>query len=264
MGRVGTGILTDLLIGALSFWRWERLAGRSAAVAAWLPKGRRRPAPKRRGRGFRFPTRCRAVPEPPVDRHVCGGFQRAVFAGGGVYVDHLQLSAAPFRLSTTALSSLFFVYLIGLLVTPAAGFLITRIGLRVGIAGAIVLSMAGVLLTLSSSLLVVILGLALVSGSVYCANGGTEPPARGRTSGSQGYRGWALHELLLLWRDGGRRGARSILEDGKWPACAVFIVAMQAVALGIALVGWRPSGTSIPPSGQIDEPQSGQAESIGR
>jgi hypothetical protein len=26
---------------------------------------------------------------------------------------------------------------------------------------------------------------------------------------------------------------------GKWPACAGFIVAMQAVALGVALLGWR-------------------------
>jgi hypothetical protein len=30
---------------------------------------------------------------------------------------------------------------------------------------------------------------------------------------------------------------------GKWPACVGFIVAMQAAALGIALVGWRtPKG----------------------
>ncbi len=60
------------------------------------------------------------------------------------------LSAPPFSLSTTALSSLFFVYLIGLVVTPAAGYLITRVGLRAGIGGAICCSIAGVLLTLCS------------------------------------------------------------------------------------------------------------------
>ena len=83
-----------------------------------------------------------------------------------------HLSAAPFRLSTTALSSLFFVYLMGLVVTPAAGFLITRVGLRAGIAGAICCSMAGVLLTLSPSLAMVIAGPdAAVFRGVYCADG---------------------------------------------------------------------------------------------
>ena len=80
-----------------------------------------------------------------------------------------HLAAAPFRLSTAALSSLFFVYLVGLVVTPAAGFLITRVGLRAGIGGAILCSMAGVLLTLVPSLYVVILGLALVCSGVFIA-----------------------------------------------------------------------------------------------
>src|SRR6516225_12228787 len=74
-----------------------------------------------------------------------------------------HLSAPPFSLSTTALSSLFFVYLIGLVVTPAAGYLITRVGLRAGIGGAICCSIAGVLLTLVHSLPVVILGLTMLS-----------------------------------------------------------------------------------------------------
>jgi hypothetical protein len=33
---------------------------------------------------------------------------------------------------------------------------------------------------------------------------------------------------------------------GKWPACAAFIVAMQAIAMTIALAGWRtPKSASI-------------------
>jgi hypothetical protein len=31
---------------------------------------------------------------------------------------------------------------------------------------------------------------------------------------------------------------------GKWPACVAFIVSMQAVALVIALVGWRTPKTA--------------------
>jgi sugar phosphate permease len=39
-------------------------------------------------------------------------------------------------------------------------------------------------------------------------------------------------------------------EMGKWPACVAFIVAMQVVALAVALVGWR----TPKPATQIDEP----------
>ena len=79
------------------------------------------------------------------------------------------LSAPPFSLSITAVSGLFFVYLIGLIVTPFAGYLITRIGLRAGIAGAISFAIAGVLLTLVHSLPVVIIGLAALSSGVFIA-----------------------------------------------------------------------------------------------
>ncbi|MBW8870129.1 MAG: MFS transporter, partial [Acidobacteriales bacterium] len=66
-------------------------------------------------------------------------------------------------------SSLFFVYLVGLVVTPLAGYLITRIGLRAGIGGAISCAIAGVLLTLVHSLPVVVLGLAALSSGVFIA-----------------------------------------------------------------------------------------------
>ena len=77
------------------------------------------------------------------------------------------LSDPPFRLSTAALSYLFVVYLIGLFVTPAAGYVITRVGLLRGIVTAIAISMLGVLITLIPSLPFVILGLALCSTGVF-------------------------------------------------------------------------------------------------
>jgi len=168
-----------------------------------------------------------------------------------------HLSAAPFRLSTTALSSLFFVYLIGLLVTPAAGFLITRVGLRSGIAGAILLSMAGVLLTLSSSLTVVILGLALVCSGVFIAQ--TAAQSHLRVAAPPGARVTAAGIYMSCYYIGGTAAGvvpGAFWAMGKWPACAAFIVAMQAVALGIALVGWRSPRATILPASQIDEPQT--------
>jgi predicted MFS family arabinose efflux permease len=58
------------------------------------------------------------------------------------------LADAPFDLSTTALSWLFSVYLVGLVVTLAAGTVLARVGLRHGMLTAIALCVAGVALTL--------------------------------------------------------------------------------------------------------------------
>jgi MFS family permease len=151
-----------------------------------------------------------------------------------------HLSAPPFSLSTTALSSLFFVYLIGLVVTPAAGFLITRVGLRAGIAGAICCSILGVLLTLAPSLPVVILGLAMLSSGVFIAQTATQSHLR--VAAPAGARVTAAGLYLTCYYLGGT--AAGVLPGafwalGKWPACVAFIVSMQLAALAIALVGWR-------------------------
>jgi MFS family permease len=151
-----------------------------------------------------------------------------------------HLSAAPFSLSTSALSSLFFVYLIGLVVAPFAGYVITRTGLRAGIGGAIACSMGGVLLTVVPSLLVVILGLTLLSTGVFIAQ--TASQSHLRTASPPEARVTAAGLYLTCYYLGGT--AAGVVPGlfwaiGKWPACVAFIVAMQAVALAIALIGWR-------------------------
>jgi MFS family permease len=151
-----------------------------------------------------------------------------------------HLSAAPFSLSTTALSSLFFVYLIGLVVTPPAGFLITRVGLRAGIAGAIACSMAGVLLTLAPSLWVVILGLTLVSSGVFIAQ--TASQSHLRVAAPPGSRVTAAGLYMSCYYLGGTAAGvvpAIFWSIGKWPACAAFILCAQSIALAIALFSWR-------------------------
>jgi MFS family permease len=243
IGRISAGILADWFSWRVSFLALgaASLAG-AAAVAAWLPHGRRRPAP----------------PAGPATQltffyQVQGLFRSrrlvATFAVGfnvlfslvGVFTwITFHLSAAPFLLSTTALSSLFFVYLIGLIVTPAAGFLITRVGLRAGIAGAISCSMAGVLLTLAPSLLVVILGLTLLSSGVFIAQ--TASQSHLRVAAPPGARVTAAGLYLTCYYLGGTAAGvvpGAFWAIGKWPACVAFIVVMQAAALAIALIGWR-------------------------
>jgi predicted MFS family arabinose efflux permease len=243
IGRVGTGILTDRFNWRIAFVALgvASLVG-AFAVSAWLPHGHR-------------PTHSHAdsYTQTSFLYHARGLFRSrrlvATFAVGfnvlfslvGVFTwITFHLSAAPFSLSTTALSSLFFVYLIGLVVTPAAGFLITRVGLRAGIAGAIACSMAGVLLTFAPSLTVVILGLTLVSSGVFIAQ--TASQSHLRVAAPPNARVTAAGIYMTCYYLGGTAAGvvpGAFWALGKWPACAAFIVAMQAVALAIAWVGWR-------------------------
>ncbi len=242
-GRVGTGILTDwfnwriafLVLGAAS------LAG-AAAVAAWLPHGRRRPAAHADSSSqLAFPYQVQSLFR---SRRLVATFAvgfNVLFSLVGVFTwITFHLSAVPYLLSTTALSSLFFVYLVGLVVTPAAGLLITRVGLRAGIAGAIGCSMVGVLLTLEPRLWVIILGLALVSSGVFIAQ--TAAQSHLRVAAPPGSRVTAAGLYMTCYYLGGTAAGvvpGAFWALGKWPACAAFIVAMQAVALAIALAGWR-------------------------
>jgi YNFM family putative membrane transporter len=246
-GRVGTGILTDRFNWRIAFLALgvASLAG-AAAVAAWLPHGHRRLA-SHTGSELRLSFAIQ-MQELFRSRRLVATFAvgfNVLFSLVAVFTwITFHLSAAPYRLSTTALSSLFFVYLVGLVVTPAAGFLITRVGLRAGIAGAIACSMAGVLLTLAPSLSIIILGLALVSSGVFIAQ--TAAQSHLRVAAPPGARVTAAGLYMTCYYLGGTAAGvvpGAFWAMGKWPACAAFIVAMQAVALAVALVGWQTPKT---------------------
>jgi len=248
IGRVSSGILADWFNWRVSFLvlGTGALAG-AGAVAAWLPHGRPRPSPPalmssaRPGARLSFPYQVQALfRRRRLVATFAVGFN-VLFSLVGVFTwITFHLSAAPFLLSTAALSSLFFVYLVGLVVTPAAGFVITRVGLRAGIAAAIGCSMAGVLLTLAPSLPVVILGLTLLSSGVFISQ--TASQSHLRIAAPPEARVTAAGLYLTCYYLGGTAAGvvpGAFWALGKWPACVAFIVVMQAGALATALIGWR-------------------------
>jgi len=266
VGRLTSGILADafnwrvsfLTIGAFS------LVG-AAAVAAWLPKGR--------GRAHPLPSALSTFAIAPSPSLLSFPYQvqalfrirrlTATYAVGFNVLFSLvavftwitfHLSAQPFSLSTAALSSLFVVYLVGLIVTPAAGYVITHVGLRAGIAGAIVVSMVGVLLTLAPSIHIVILGLTLLSSGVFIAQ--TASQSHLRVVSPPDARVTAAGLYLTCYYLGGT-AAGSIpglfWAMGKWPACVAFIVAMQGIALAIALIFWRTPAVDPQPASPVPD-----------
>ena len=246
-GRITAGVLADRFNWRVSFVVLGAMAlAGAAAVAAWLPHGQRRTMPQARADALpTFPYQIQALFR---NRRLVATFAvgfSALFSLVGVFTwITFHLSDAPFNLSTTALSSLFFVYLIGLVVTPAAGYLITRVGLRAGVGGAIACSIAGALLTLAPSLPVVILGLAMVSSGVFVAQ--TASTSHLREAAPADARVTAAGLYLTCYYVGGTAAGvvpGAFWALGKWPACVAFIVAMQIVALVVALVGWRTAET---------------------
>lgn len=250
LGRIASGFLAETYNWRVSFLALGTisLAG-AAAVALWLPHGRRRVQPSPATSSLpAFPYQVQGLLR---NRRLVATYAvgfNVLFSLVGVFTwITFHLSAPPFLLSTAALSSLFFVYLIGLVVTPAAGYLITRVGLRAGVGGAIACSITGVLLTLAPSLVVVIIGLTLLSSGVFIAQ--TASQSHLRVAAPAGARVTAAGLYLTCYYLGGT--AAGVVPGlfwaiGKWPACVGFIVAMQVTALGIALAGWRAPRSPVP------------------
>jgi MFS transporter, YNFM family, putative membrane transport protein len=246
-GRISAGLLAEWFSWRISFVALgaAALAG-AGAVALWLPKGKPRGAVAQRSDALpRFPYQ---VQQLFRNRRLIATFSvgfNVLFSLVGVFTwITFYLATAPFNLSTAALSSLFFVYLVGLVVTPAAGYLITRVGLRAGIGGAIACSIAGVALTLSHSLPVVILGLTMLSSGVFISQ--TAAQSHLRVASPPGARVTAAGLYITCYYLGGT--AAGIVPGafwalGKWPACVAFIIAMQLAALAVALFGWSAGET---------------------
>ncbi|MGB9078505.1 MAG: MFS transporter [Terracidiphilus sp.] len=244
-GRISAGYLADWFNWRISFLALgiAALAG-AGAVALWLPHGRRRNVSQPKLDALpSFPYQ---VQELFRNRRLLATFAvgfNVLFSLVGMFTwITFYLSGAPFHLSTSGLSSLFFVYLVGLVVTPAAGYLITRVGLRAGIGGAMACSIVGVLLTLPRSLPVAIVGLTMLSSGVFIAQ--TASQSHLRVAAPAGTRVTAAGLYLTCYYLGGT--AAGVVPGifwamGKWPACVAFIVAMQIAGLAIALIGWRAS-----------------------
>ncbi len=258
LGRMISGLSAEYL-----GWRWSfsllgvaTLLG-AAAIAHWLPGERLRALNTTSpGSIYARPSQPETVRLLHLGRRLLPhlGNRRlvATFAVGFSVLFSLvavftyitfYLAEAPFYLSTAALSYLFVVYLVGLVVTPFAGYLIARVGLQRGIALSVALSMAGVAITLVHSLAVVIAGLALVSTGVFISQ--ATATSFLREAAPAGARASAAGLYLSCYYLGGTAAGvvpSYIWAHGRWPACALAVMLLQVFTLVVALVGWRSTG----------------------
>jgi MFS transporter, YNFM family, putative membrane transport protein len=242
IGRMTSGLAAEYLNWHYSFLFLGAITVvGAAAVARWLPRERRSIA-SHTAAGFRarFLPMGGHLRNPRLLATYAVGFN-VLFSLVGVFTYiTFYLADPPFRLSTVALSYLFVVYLVGLVVTPGAGWVVSRIGLRRGMISAVAVSMAGVLVTLIPRLPAVIFGLAMVCTGVFISQ--STASSHLRDAASEGGRVSAAGLYLSFYYLGGT--AAGVIPSyfwrlGKWPACVAFIVSLQLITVTIALLGWR-------------------------
>jgi YNFM family putative membrane transporter len=241
-GRTVTGLLADHLGWRAAFLVLVGMTLAGAALVAWLlPFRARTPA-------VRGPASLAAL-FAPMRHHLRSprllitylvGFN-VLFSLVGVFTYiTFYLAAPPFSLSTTALSELFAVYLVGLVATPLAGALLPRFGLRTGITGSLLLSLAGVLLTLAHLLPVVILGLALCCTGVFISQSCATSFLR--EAAPEASRASAVGLYVACYYIGGTvAGVVPSLawNLGGWAACVWLVAAVDVLSLLLARYGWR-------------------------
>jgi MFS family permease len=184
---------------------------------------------------------------------VCGMGFTVLFSlvGAFTYVN-FYLAQPPFNLSPAALGGIFFVYLLGCVVTPLAGRFLDRYGFRRTALVSVGMSLGGLLLTLLPSLPAVISGLALFSSGIFISQSAatvlTGRVAKRARSAAAGlyvtfyYAGGSVASVATAW---------FWLKAG-WPACVGLFAAASLATLGFSVLGGKALAAAKPAGPLVD------------
>jgi predicted MFS family arabinose efflux permease len=166
----------------------------------------------------------------------------ALFALAGCFTyANFYLAAAPYRLNSAQLGSIFLVYLLGVVITPLSGRFLDRFGFRHTTILYCAMMIAGLLLTLVKSLLIIIVGLAIFSSGVFIA----QAAATVQTGAIAGRaRSSAAGLYVTFYYLGGTAGATltGLFWRWKgWPGCILLLGAASLASLWLARISSRPS-----------------------
>ncbi len=164
---------------------------------------------------------------------------------------NFYLAAPPFHLNAAQLGSIFFVYLVGVVITPMSGKFLDRYGFRRTALLYCAMMIAGLLLTLLPSLPAIIAGLAIFSSGVFIAQAAATVET-GAIAGRA--RSSAAGLYVTFYYFGGSVGATVtgwFWEWKRWPGCVLALAAMAILSLGLALLSSRPGEQLHPEEAEI-------------
>lgn len=240
-GTIGGGFCGRLLSGVVAEffgWRWgfAALALLQLAIAlvirAWLPAGRDVPKLKGTPRTPLLPLLVR----PGLRGAYATGFLMLFSLVGGFTYMTLHLSAPPFSLGPAALSTIFAVYLAGVVVTPYSGRLLNAFGHARVLVMAWALTLSGLLLTVWPALLPVAAGLCLFSVGLFVAQTATTSFV-GEIAGAE--RGPAVGLYVTCYYLGGSVGGVLPAVVWHWAGWNGVVGLLCAAGVLSATVGWK-------------------------
>lgn len=154
---------------------------------------------------------------------------------------NFYLAAPPFHLNAAQLGSIFFVYLLGVVITPSSGKFLDHYGFRRTAFLYCAMMVAGLLLTLINSLVAVIAGLAIFSSGVFIA----QAAATVQTGAIAGRaRSSAAGLYVTFYYLGGGAGATVTGWFWRWEGwhgCVALLAGVSVASLGLALLSSRPA-----------------------
>jgi YNFM family putative membrane transporter len=153
-----------------------------------------------------------------------------------------HLAAPPYQFSSTLLGAIFVTYLVGTVIAPMTGWMMSRLGRRRFILAVIAAWACGVALMLAQPVAVIILGMVLCAGCGMLAQ--TISTGYVTTIAKEG-RSSAVGLYVTSFYVGGSMGAflpGLAWNTGGWPACvAMVLVVLAAMALIATLAYGRVS-----------------------
>lgn len=185
---------------------------------------------------------------------ICGMGFTVLFSLVGVFTYvSFYLARPPFNLTPAALGSIFFVYLVGCVVTPLAGRFLDRHGFRPTTLMSLGMCLVGLLLTLAPSLALVVAGLAVFSSGVFVAQSAATV-LTGQVAGCA--RSAAAGLYVTFYYAGGSVGAALtgwFWLKGGWPACVGLFAAASMLTLILGLAGGKAAaGLEAPEEPVVD------------
>lgn len=240
-GTIGGGFFGRFVSGLVaehSSWRWGFFALAlvqlllALVIRAWLPPERQH----RRSGGSAWRGVLALLQRPALRGAYATGFALLFALVGGFTYITLRLASAPFSLGPTALSTIFAVYLVGMLATPLSGRLLNAFGHARVLVLAWSLAVAGLWLTLIPALPAIAVGLCLFSGGLFFA----QTTATSFVAEAAGpARAAAVGLYVTCYYVGGSVGGvlpAAVWVHFGWPG----VVALLSVAgLLSATIGWR-------------------------
>ena len=149
---------------------------------------------------------------------------------------NFYLARPPYGLNSAQLGSIFFVYLLGVVITPLSGRFLDHYGMRPTSIGAFAMAAAGLLLTLMRPLPLIIAGLAVFSSGIFIfqavgtvQTGIVAGKARSSAAGMYVtfyYVGGSLGAIVTGW---------TWVADG-WRACVWLLIGVAAIGLVMGFV----------------------------